>query len=108
MAKWVLVVGTNSADTAREAEFNEWYDKIHLPDVLESSGFIGATRYENIEPLEGEAKFLAIYEIETNDIDETMKALADHMAGKRAEGRYSELLVVVSRAIYRQTSSLYK
>ena len=106
MAKWLFVVETNCADAAREAEFNEWYDKIHLPDVLETPGFIRATRYENTEPSEGEAKFLATYEIETDDIDGFMQKHNDNMAKKRAEGRFSELLVRVSRGFYRQTSSL--
>ena len=38
MAKWLLVVGSNCADAARETEFNEWYEKTHLPDVLETLG----------------------------------------------------------------------
>ncbi len=108
MAKWLLVVGTNCADAAREAEFNEWYDKTHFPDVLETPGFIRATRYENTEPSEGEAKFLAIYEIETDDIDSFMKTHNDNMARKRAEGRFSELLLIVSRGFYKQTNSISK
>lgn len=97
-----------AADAARESEFNKWYDKTHLPDVLETPGFIRATRYENTEPAEGEAKFFATYEIETDDIDGAMKALNDNMARKRAEGRFSKLLMRVSRGLYRQTSSLSK
>ena len=108
MTKWLLVVGTNSADTARETEFNEWYDKTHLPDVLETPGFTRATRYENTQPSEGKAKFLTTYEIETDDIDGFMKAHNANMAKKKAEGRFSELLVLVSRGSYRQISSLSK
>ncbi len=106
MAKWLLVVGLNCADAARETEFNEWYDKTHLPDVLETPGFVRGTRYVNTEPSEGEAKFLATYEIETDDIDRFKKTHNDNMARKRAEGRFSELLVVVSRRFYRQISSI--
>ncbi len=106
MAKWLLVVETNCADATRETEFNEWYDKTHLPDVLETPGFIRATRYENSKPSEGEAKFLATYEIETDDIDRFMKKHNDNVARKRAAGRFSELLVIVSRGLYRQISSL--
>ena len=108
MAKWLLVVETNCADAAGETEFNEWYDKTHLPDVLETPGFIRATRYENSEPSEGEAKFLATYEIETYDIDGFIKTHTDNMARKRAKGRFSELLVLVSRGFYRQVSSISK
>lgn len=106
MAKWLLVVETNCADVARETEFNEWYDKTHLPDVLETPGFIRATRYENTEPSEGKAKFLATYEIETDDIDRCLKTHQDNMARKRAAGRFSQLVVIVSRGFYRQSSSI--
>ena len=106
MERWLLTLESNCADPARETEFNEWYDKTHLPDVLETPGFIRATRYENSEPSEGEAKFLATYEIETDDVDGFIKAHTDNMARKRAEGRFSELLVLVSRGLYRQISSI--
>ncbi len=106
MAKWLLVVETNCADAARETEFNEWYDKTHLPDVLETPGFIRATRYEHTKPSEGEANFLATYEIETDDVDGFVKTHRDNMAKKKAAGRFSELLVLVSRGFYRQLSSI--
>ncbi len=106
MAKWLLVVGTNCADAARETEFNEWYEKTHLPDVLQTPGFIRATRYENTNPSKGEAKFLATYEIETDDIDRFLKTHNDNMAKKRAAGRFSELIVGVSRGFYKQISSV--
>ena len=108
MDKWILTVGTNCSDPEKEKEFNDWYDKIHLPDVLETPGFIGATRYENPDPQEGEAKFLAIYEIETDDIDAFMKVNAENLAKKREQGRFTDLLVIVNRGLYRQTSALYK
>lgn len=106
MTKWLLVIETNCADAAREAEFNEWYDQTHIPDVLETPGFVRATRYENTERSEGEAKFLATYEIETDDIDGFMKIHNDNIARKKAEGRFSELVVLVSRGFYRQLSSI--
>ncbi len=106
MTKWLLVVGTNCADAVREKEFNEWYDKTHLPDVLETPGFVRATRYENTNPTEGQAKFLALYEIETDNLDSFMKANSENMAKKGAAGRISSLLVIVSRGVYKQIGSL--
>ncbi len=108
MAKYLLMVESNCTDATREAEFNEWYNKVHLPDLLETPGYIRATRYENIEPSVGRGKFLAAYEIEADDIGKVMKAQSENLAKKRAEGRFSELLMVVSRAIYRQVSTLSK
>jgi len=106
MAKWLLVVETKCSDPARETDFNEWYDKIHLPDVLETPGFTGATRYEISEASEGKGKFLAAYDIETDNIDAFLKANTANMANKRAAGRMSPLLVIVSRGLYKQTSSV--
>ncbi len=106
MAKWLLVVETNCDNAAREVEFNEWYNKTHLPDVLETPGFIRATRYESTELSEGKAKFLATYEIETDNIDGFIKAHSANMTRKRAEGRGSDLMTLVSRGFYKQIGSL--
>ncbi|MFC1900463.1 hypothetical protein ACFLYN_02605 [Chloroflexota bacterium] len=108
MDKWVLTVGTNCLDAAQEKEFNDWYDNIHLPDVLETPGFTGAVRYENPNPAEGEAKYLALYQIETDDIDETMKQSGENLGKKREAGRISPLLQLASRGLYKQIGSLYK
>ncbi len=108
MDKYITVVGTNCADPAKEKEFNDWYDNIHLPDVIETPGFIGATRYENTAPQEGEPKYLAIYEIETDDIEALMKAGRENITKKREAGRISDLMELVTRGQYKQISSMYK
>jgi len=38
MEKWVYFVHTNCLDPAREKEFNDWYDKVHLPERGPRSG----------------------------------------------------------------------
>ena len=108
MVKWIRVVESNCTDASREAEFHEWYNKVHLHDMLETPGIIRATRYEAVEPKEGEARFLAVYEIETDDIDELMKASQANIAGKKAQGRFSELIASVSHRNYKQIYSLSK
>ncbi len=107
MAKWVLVVETNCIDKTREAEFNEWYNKTHLPDMLETPGLIRVTRYEAIDP-SGGAKFLATYEIETEDIDAFMKRHNANVERKRAQGRFSNLMKLESRRVFKQISSVSK
>ena len=109
MAKWLYIVETNCTDATREVEVHEWYNKIHIPDILETPGFIRATRYENIDPAAGKGEFLSIYEIETDDIDTVMKTHRENMDKKRAEGRLGgRPLVQLSRAVYRQISSVSK
>lgn len=106
MARYILEVGTNCKDPAKEAEYNDWYNNTHLPDVLETPGFVGAKRYENSDAEEGQAKFIALYEIETDDIDAFMKANGANMAEKTKAGRISDQLVLVSRALYKEMYSV--
>ena len=63
MAKYIIELGTNCKDAAKKSEYNDWYNNIHLPDVLETPGFVREMRYKNTDTIEGQAKFLAIYEL---------------------------------------------
>ena len=77
MARSVLLVFTN-ADGGRHAEFNRWYDEIHLKEVLEVPGFIAAERFElgeaQVDEAERSHRYLAIYEID-GDPAEALEAL---------------------------------
>ena len=108
MEKHILVVGLNCSDPAKEGEFNDWYNTIHLPDVLETPGFVRATRWEHTDPKEKDAKFLAVYDIETDDIQASMKALQENLTVKREAGRANNLGSRVLRGVYKQISSLEK
>ena len=54
------------------------------------------------EPAEGQGKFLALYEVATGDFDQTMAALRENVSKKREQGRMTELVRVVSWALYKQ------
>jgi hypothetical protein len=77
-----LLVYTNARDGCDD-EFNRWYDDIHLGEVVALPGFTGAERCA-IRSKPGEPapahRYLAVYEIETDDIDETMAGLMSHGA----------------------------
>jgi hypothetical protein len=105
MERWLLTVESNCYDPSREKEFNDWYNNIHLPDILEIPGFMRAVFCENTNPSEGQGKFLAMYEIETDDLAGTL-AKFDEIVNKRAkQGRMSELGVAVGGGLYRQVSA---
>ncbi len=101
MEKWWMVIASNCKDKNRETEFNEWYERVHVPDVLRGSpDFKKATRYQIMgSGHENQGKYLAIYEIETNDLKKTMEAHARNMENVRKAGRFSELFARVSRHI---------
>lgn len=108
MDKILFVVESNCADPAREDEFNEWYNNTHVPDVLETPGVVRAVRYERMDPSEGQAKYLALYEIETDDFQALAKAAGENMEKKKAEGRYSDLLQMTAQSTFKQIYSLSK
>ena len=68
---------TNAVDD-REDEYNDWYNNTHLKDVLNVPGFVSAQRFR-LSSAQRMAnppyKYLAIYEIETDDIHRTIGTL---------------------------------
>lgn len=78
MAKFVFVVFTEpKAD--REEEYNEWYDRQHLADVLALDGITAAGRFELAEmnpPQSQHHRYLALYEIEIDDVSRIPQAIA--------------------------------
>jgi len=122
MARWFFTVESDCTDEAHVDDFNEWYDKIDLSDVLETEGFITATRFECVAEVndqfdlsrssQGKGKNLALYEIETDDIDRVIKSLVDTVAKMRNKGRLPpELMKVIKlgrRRIYKKACSLSK
>ena len=74
MARVIQTMFSNCADPARELEFNRWYTHTHLPDLSCARGFVAARRFENAMPAPGAARYLAIYELES---DSPERALAE-------------------------------
>ena len=106
MTKWLVLVESNCADPAHEDEFNEWYDQIHLPDVLETEGVVKATRYMSVDPVNGHGKYMAVYEVEADDLQAVFAANDRNMESKKAAGRMSDLLQPVSIRSFRQLTSM--
>src|ERR1700738_1129183 len=63
----------------QEAAYSDWYDNRHLADVLDVDGFVSAQRFRlsRQTPPAGlpASGYLAIYEIETDDVDAPLAAL---------------------------------
>lgn len=79
MAKYTFVVLTN-ATAGKDAEFNRWYNEQHIPDVLNVPGFVCAQRFQLSDTqMPGNTnkghKYLALYEIETDDLEGALKNL---------------------------------
>jgi len=80
MASHRLLVFTDAVE-GRESDYNDWYNGIHLREVLELPGFVGAQRFSVSAALPGSEaprqKYLAVYEIEADDLDAALKGLSE-------------------------------
>lgn len=79
----VLVVFSNPVD-GREADYNEWQDNIHVPEVLSIPGFVSAQRYKLSDaqflPSDTRPPYITLYQIETDDLESVYAE-----AGKRMQ-----------------------
>ena len=83
MAKYTFVVLSNPA-SGKEAEYNRWYNEQHIPDVLQARGFVCAQRFRLADNQMGgdtnkPYKYLALYEIETDDLQGALHDLASRV-----------------------------
>ncbi|HEY96579.1 MAG TPA: hypothetical protein G4O16_00150 [Dehalococcoidia bacterium] len=92
MARYLLFAFSDCKDPAREEEFNEWYDNVHIPDILAVPGMISATRWESAHSVEGQRrKYLALYELETDNLAEFDAGVRERGMWTMREGRFSDL-----------------
>lgn len=75
MPRGVLLVMTKPVDSQSEEAYNDWYDNVHLADVLKLAGYTAARRYkpvpspESVDSTGGiDWTYLALYEVEADDL----------------------------------------
>jgi hypothetical protein len=94
VAKYLFIAQSDCGDPKREQEFNEWLDSTHIPDVLDLPGIVRAARYINTDPAGNKRpKYVAVYEIETDDINKFDQALHQRIKQLDAAGRVLNVLV---------------
>ena len=78
MGKYKLVVLSGPVE-GTEDEYNEWYQNTHLGDVVAVAGIVKAQWFRHAADLGGGTghKYLAIYDIETDDLQATLAAIGE-------------------------------
>ena len=84
--KALLFAGQNNTDPQREKEFNEWYDRVHAYDSLDTPGITAYQRYRNVDPQPGEPSYLSMSELDTEDIAAVQDRRREIMAQKAKQG----------------------
>lgn len=79
MARSKMLVFSNPV-AGQEAEFNEWYDTVHLDEVRAVPGVASGERYGRVPAQlpggEGGHSYLAVYELD-GDPDEVVKSFLE-------------------------------
>lgn len=106
---WLMMVSTKSTDVARDAQFNQWYDQIDIPDVLQVPGYKRARRGLRVDLTQlpradsaDDNTYVALYDIVSPNIDRTMIDMLMASRKMEATGRTTDLLKVTERLYFRQ------
>lgn len=92
MAKYIYLAFSGCNDPSREGEYNDWYSNTHIPDMLETPGMIRASRWMSAVSEAGNVrKYLALYEFETDDLEEFDRQVGIVGRSTMERGRFSDL-----------------
>lgn len=71
----------------REAEWDAWYDREHVPDMLDSGGFSGVTRWQRLPRNRHGAQHITLYDTECETVQQAVELSAAALAKLSAAGR---------------------
>ena len=83
MPKGIIYVETMPASPDREAEYHKWYNDTHLEQILSIEGIVSARRRE---PASGDGPFIAIYELDCDDLDAAVQRMGELGASGKLTG----------------------
>ncbi|HLK73013.1 MAG TPA: hypothetical protein VKU77_05125 [Streptosporangiaceae bacterium] len=88
MAKSMFMAWASPVDDESEAEFNAWYDGTHVPQVRAAIPAITAAHRYRVADLPGAPathRYVAVYEMDTDDVAGAMAALVAASTDGRIE-----------------------
>ena len=112
---WLMLVMTENTNPARDSEFNDWYDKVDIPDVLRVPGYMRARRGReqripespDSNPPKDPIRYVALYDIESHAIDKTIIDMLMASWGMEKAHQSTDLLRVTERVYFHRYGSIY-
>ncbi|MGI5218784.1 hypothetical protein [Nocardia sp. CA-290969] len=89
MPKGILYVESRPSSPEEIDEYHRWYAGTHIGEMLEIEGIVSARR---LEPVAGDGSFIALYEIEADDLE----AVRARMGERARSGEMSKPIGVQS------------
>ena len=99
-----IVALIDCTDTAKEAEFNEWYNEILIPNV-QALGFIrNAKRFVNVlsdsPTFQGRPKYLALWEVYHDDLKQAHQEIKERVVELKAKIKSFDAYVKLVDTLY--------
>jgi hypothetical protein len=106
MPRGIIYLETTPVSPDREAEYHEWYNETHLEEICCVEGITGARRFA---PTDGNGPFIAIYELDCDDLDAVVGRLRELGAsGKMSSLKWLNMETPPIPKVYREIGSYEK
>jgi hypothetical protein len=69
-----MYVQTMPVSPDKEAEYHKWYNDTHLAEICSVEGIVSARRFA---PADGKGPFIAIYELDCDDLEAAARRLGE-------------------------------
>ena len=74
MPKGIIYLETMPVSPDRVEEYHKWYNDTHLAEICSVDGIVSARRFA---PTDGKGPFIAIYELDCDDLDSVVQRLGE-------------------------------
>ena len=99
MARYILIaINGPTAGEGDEQDYNDWYRDVHIADLLATPGVESAKRFRVVMSKHDLPPYLALYEIETDDLQQVLDHMVEHNRPFPAtfDGKNSEFITAVA------------
>ena len=91
----LLMEVTVNVASEKEEEWNDWYNKEHIPAILQCPGFRNVRRFKSLQG--NGPRYIAIYEIENESVRET-----EEFEKARGWSKFTPFIIEPRVTIYRE------
>ena len=105
MKRWIVFGFSNCKDPQREAEFVRWYTQVRHPDLMKTGLVKTARLYKNARGSGEQPAFLAVYELEAEELFPVISYLRRETVRLDRMGREASFLTS-ARAAFTKKSAL--
>jgi hypothetical protein len=74
MPRGIMYLQTMPVSPDKDADYNKWYNDTHLAEIVSVEGIVSARRFA---PMDGNGPYIAIYELDCDDLDAVVQRLGE-------------------------------